>query len=566
MPTPVWLSRSNDVKKGVNEIIRRAMARAQERGELAEGVLPPLIVEYPKDERHGDYTTNVAMTMASQTGKPPRAIAETIVRFIEDAEGIIERVEVAGPGFINFFLKEAYWHYFLREADQQGKRYGEGELGKGKRALVEFLSANPTGPLHIGHGRIAAFGDSLANLLEKVGYEVEREYYVNDRGTQMQLLGQSVYSRYAEEGGRKVAFPPDGYQGAYIKGIAHAIKKEAGDKYLVPADEVVINALGEKAAQIILEWIKEDLERFRVRFDRWYREKDLYDSGLVPRLLDELRGKGYLYEDQGALWFKSTLFGDEKDRVVIRGNDATTYFASDIAYHKDKYDRGYDLLIDIWGADHHGYIPRMEAVIQALGYNRSTFKVILMQLVNLLRSGKQVSMSTRTGEFISLKEVIQEVGVDACRFFFMLRRAESPLDFDLELAKKEGTENPVYYVQYVHARVSSIFKKAAANEVEIPTFDNVDIALLSLPEERLLAKRVAIFPEFVEGMALALEPHRVTSYLQDVAGIFHSYYNKHRIISDDKEMTKSRILLIKVIQGVVRSALGLLGIAAPTEM
>jgi arginyl-tRNA synthetase len=554
------------VKKGVNEIIMRALARAQERGELAEGALPPLIVEYPKDERHGDYTTNVAMTMASQTGKPPRTIAETIVRFIEDAEGIIERVEVAGPGFINFFLKEAYWHYFLREADHQGERYGEGELGKGKRALVEFLSANPTGPLHIGHGRIAAFGDSLANLLEKVGYEVEREYYVNDRGTQMQLLGQSVYSRYAEEGGRKVAFPPDGYQGAYIEGIAHAIKKEAGDKYLVPADEVVINALGEKAAQIILGWIKEDLERFRVRFDRWYCEKNLYDSGLVPRLLDELRGKGYLYEDQGALWFKSTLFGDEKDRVVIRGNDATTYFASDIAYHKDKYDRGYDLLIDIWGADHHGYIPRMEAVIQALGYDRSTFKVILVQLVNLLRSGKQVSMSTRTGEFISLKEVIQEVGVDACRYFFMLRRAESPLDFDLELAKKEGTENPVYYVQYVHARVSSIFNKAAAKEVEIPTFDNVDIALLSLPEERLLAKRVAIFPEFVEGMALALEPHRVTSYLQDVAGIFHSYYNKHRIISDDKEMTKSRVLLVKVIQGVVRSALGLLGIAAPTEM
>jgi arginyl-tRNA synthetase len=566
MPTPSWLSRSNDVKKGVNEIIRRAMARAQERGELAEGTPSPLIVEYPRDERHGDYTTNVAMTMASQTGKPPRAIAETIVRFIEDAEGIIERVEVAGPGFINFFLKEAYWHYFLREADQQGKRYGEGELGKGKRALVEFLSANPTGPLHIGHGRIAAFGDSLANLLAKVGYEVEREYYVNDRGTQMQLLGQSVYSRYAEEGGREVTFPADGYQGAYIKGIAHAIKKEAGDKYLLPADQSIINALGEKAADIILGWIKEDLERFRVHFDRWYREKDLYDSGLVPQLLDELRGKGYLYEDQGALWFKSTLFGDEKDRVVIRGNDATTYFASDIAYHKDKYDRGYDLLIDIWGADHHGYIPRMEAVIQALGYDRSTFKVILVQLVNLLRAGKLVSMSTRTGEFISLKDVIQEVGVDACRYFFMLRRAESPLDFDLELAKKEGTENPVYYVQYVHARVSSIFKKAAANEVEIPTFDNVDIALLSLPEERLLAKRVAIFPEFVEGMALALEPHRLTAYLQDVAGIFHSYYNKCRIISDDKEMTNARVLLVKVIQGVVRSALGLLGIAAPTEM
>jgi arginyl-tRNA synthetase len=566
MPTTSWFSRTHNVKKGVNGIIRRAMAKAQERGELAEGALPPLIVEYPRDERHGDYSTNVAMTMASHIGKPPRAIAETIVRFIEDAEGVIERVEVAGPGFINFFLKEAYWHYFLREADQQGARYGEGDLGKGKRALVEFLSANPTGPLHIGHGRIAAFGDSLANLLEKVGYKVEREYYVNDRGTQMQLLGQSVYSRYAEEGGREVAFPADGYQGAYIGEIAHAIKKEEGDRYLVPPEQSIINALGEKAAEIILGWIKEDLGRFRVRFDRWFRERDLYNSGLVPRLLDELRGKGYLYEDQGALWFKSTLFGDEKDRVVIRGNDATTYFASDIAYHKDKYDRGYDLLIDIWGADHHGYIPRMEAVIQALGYDRSTFKVILIQLVNLLRAGKQVSMSTRTGEFISLKEVIDEVGVDACRYFFLLRRAESPLDFDVELAKKEGTENPVYYVQYVHARVSSIFKRAAANEVERPTFDSVDIALLRLPEERLLAKRVAVFPEFVEGMALALEPHRLTAYLQDLAGIFHSYYNRHRIISDDKELTKARVLLVKAIQGVVRSSLGLLGVAAPTEM
>jgi arginyl-tRNA synthetase len=554
------------VKKGLNEIIRRAITRGQEQGELDHVALPPLIVEYPRDERHGDYATNIAMAMASHTKKAPRAIAETIVRLIEDAEGIIERVEVAGPGFINFFLKEAYWHYFLREADQQGERYGEGELGKGKRALVEFLSANPTGPLHIGHGRIAAFGDSLANLLEKVGYQVEREYYVNDRGTQMHVLGQSVYSRYLEESGRAIAFPADGYQGAYIKEIARDIKKEEGDKYLRAPEEEAIDSIAHKAAEVILGWIKDDLKRFRVRFDRWYCETDLYTIGSVPRLLEELRGKGYLYENEGALWFKSTLFGEEKDRVVIRGNEETTYFASDIAYHKDKYDRGYDLLIDIWGADHHGYIPRMEAAIQAMGLNRSIFKVILVQLVNLLRDKKQVSMSTRTGEFTSLKDVIKEVGVDACRFFFLLRRADSPLDFDLELAKKEGTENPVYYVQYVHARVTSIFKKAAEMGVKVPTFEDADITLLRLPEERLLAKRVAIFPEFVEGMALALEPHRLTSYLQDLAGIFHSYYNKHRIISDDTEMTKARFLLVKVIRGVVRSALGLLGIAAPVEM
>jgi arginyl-tRNA synthetase len=554
------------MKKSLNEIIMRAITRGQERGELADGALPAFMVEYPREERHGDYATNIAMAMASRMGRPPRQIAEVIVNCIEDVEGIIDRVELAGPGFINFFLKEAYWHQCLREADQQGERYGEGGLGRGKRALVEFLSANPTGPLHIGHGRIAAFGDALANLLAKVGYAVEREYYVNDIGTQMRLLGRSVHLRYVQEWGREVAFPPDGYQGEYIKDIARAIKKEAGDTYLVDPSEERIGVMGEKAAEIILGWIKADLERFRVRFDRWYHERALYAVGFAPRLLETLRGKGYLYEDQGALWFKSTLFGDEKDRVVIRANDATTYFASDIAYHQEKYDRGYDLLIDIWGADHHGYIPRMEAVIQALGLDQSHFKVILVQLVNLLRGGKQVSMSTRSGEFTPLQEVMDEVGVDACRYFFMLRRADSPLDFDLELAKKEGVENPVFYVQYCHARIASIFKKATEQGVAVPTFAEVDISLLRLPEERLLAKRVAILPELLEGMAIALEPHRLTAYLQDLAGIFHSYYNKHRVISDDREMTKARFLLVKVVQGVVRSALGVLGIAAPKEM
>jgi arginyl-tRNA synthetase len=554
------------VKKGLSEIIMRAVTRGQERGELPGIDLPPLIMEYPRDEKHGDYATNIAMTLASHAERSPREIAETIVRYIEDDEGVIEQVEVAGPGFINFFLKADYWHHFLREAAQQGNRYGAGDIGGGKRVLIEFLSANPTGPLHIGHGRIAAFGDALANLLEKVGYRVEREYYVNDIGTQMQLLGRSVYLRYLQEWDKEIEFPPDGYQGAYISEIARIIKNEEGDTYLDSPEEDAINLMGERAAHIILGWIKDDLERFQVRFDKWYHEADLYTSGLVPRLLEELRDKEYLYENEGALWFKSTLFGDEKDRVVIRGNKTTTYFASDIAYHKDKYNRGYDDVIDIWGADHHGYIPRMEAAIQALGCDQSIFRVILVQLVNLLRGGKQVSMSTRTGEFTSLKEVMDEVGVDACRYFFMVRRADSPLDFDVELAKREGAENPVYYVQYVHARISSIFKKAAEDGVKVPTFEDVDISQLRLPEERLLAKRVAIFPEFLEGMALALEPHRLTAYLQDLAGIFHSYYNKHRVISDDEALTNARFLLVKAIQGVVHSALGVLGIVAPTEM
>jgi arginyl-tRNA synthetase len=554
------------VKKGLNEIIMRAIIRGQEQGELAVDALPPLLLEYPREERHGDYATNIAMAMASRTKKPPREIAETIIRCIEDEEGIIERVEVAGPGFINFFLKEDYWRHFLREADRKGERYGEGEQGKGKRVLLEFLSANPTGPLHIGHGRIAAFGDALANLLEKVGYQVEREYYVNDMGAQMQLLGRSVYLRYLQEWGKEIEFPTDGYQGEYIREIGRQIKEEEGDRYLLSPEEEIIDSIGHKASEVILGWIKDDLKRFRVRFDTWYRESDLYNSGVAPRLLAKLREEGYLYEDEGALWFKSTRFGDEKDRVVVRTNDAVTYFASDIAYHKNKYDRGYDLLIDIWGADHHGYIPRMEAAIAALGCDRSSFKAILVQLVNLWRGGKQVSMSTRTGEFTPLREVMDEVGVDACRYFFMLRRADSPLDFDLELAKKEGTENPVYYVQYVHARIASIFKKATEKDVEIPDFDDVDIALLRLPEERLLAKRVAVFPELLEGMALALEPHRLTAYLQDVAGLFHGFYNKHRVISEDRELTNARLLLVKAIQRVVHSALGVLGVVAPVEM
>jgi arginyl-tRNA synthetase len=554
------------VKKGLNEIIMRAITRGQEQGELIEGVLPPLVLEYPREERHGDYATNIAMALASRTKQSPQAIAETIVRYIDDEEGVIERMEVAGPGFINFFLKEGYWRDFLREALRKGQRYGEGEWGAGKRVLVEFLSANPTGPLHIGHGRIAAFGDALANLLEKVGYQVEREYYINDVGTQMHLLGQSVYLRYLQEWEKETEFPSEGYQGAYIRDIARHIKQEAGDRYLTLPEEQTIETLGQQASEIILDAIKNDLARFRVRFDTWYHESNLYEAGVAPRLLEELRERGYLYEKEGALWFKSTRFGDEKDRVVVRANGAVTYFASDIAYHKNKYDRGYDLFVDIWGADHHGYLPRMEAAIEALGCDKSRFQAILVQLVNLWRGGKQVSMSTRTGDFTSLQEVMDEVGVDACRYFFMLRRADSPLDFDLELAKKEGTENPVYYVQYVHARIASIFKKAEEKGVKIPAFDKVDISVLRLPEERLLAKRVAIYPELLEGMAQAMEPHRLTAYLQDLAGLFHGFYNRHRVISEDSEVTKARLLLVKAIQGVVHSALELLGVAAPVEM
>lgn len=554
------------MRKGVSEILLRAIQRAQKRGELAEGEIPPIDVEYPRDERYGDYASSIAMAIASQMGEEPKGIAQVIIKNIEDPGGIIDRAEIGGPGFINLYLKEAYWHHFLREADRLQEDYGAGDLGKGKRVLVEFLSANPTGPLHIGHGRIAAFGDTLANLLAKVGYMVEREYYINDKGTQLRLLGESVLSRYGELFGEDIPLPQDGYQGGYIKDIARDIKGAEGDRYLKLPRGEAIALLGDKAAGEILVWIKEDLERFRVRFDRWYHEKELYQRGEVERVLGLLRQKGFLYEQGGAIWFKSTLFGDEKDRVVIRGNEEETYFASDIAYHQDKYDRGYDLIIDIWGADHHGYVPRMQGAIEALGHDRGAFRVILVQLVNLVRDKRPVGMSTRSGEFTSLREVIDEVGIDACRYFFMLRRAESPLDFDLELAKRQEADNPVYYVQYAHARVSSLFKKAARQGLAVPNFDQVDISLLKLPEERLLAKRVAIFPELLEGMALAMEPHRLTSYLQDLAAAFHSYYNRHRIISEDRGLTQARLLLSKLVKDVVRSALGIIGVDAPTEM
>jgi len=554
------------VKRGLSEIILTAIRRGQEMGEIAEGPLPSLTLEYPKEEKYGDYATNIAMIMASKEGKSPRELAKIILRWLKDEEEIIERVEVAGPGFINFFLKEDYWCYFLKEAEQQGKKYGDGKLGKGERVLLEFLSANPTGPLHIGHGRIAAFGDALANIMEKVGYKVEREYYINDIGTQMKLLGRSVYLRYLQKCGKEVEFSDNGYQGEYVREIASQIAEEEGDKYLLLREGEVIDCLGKKTSEVILEWIKDDLKRFRVHFDRWYKERELYREDFATRILGELQKRGYIYEAEGALWFKSTSFGDEKDRVVVRANGATTYFASDIAYHKVKYDRGYNLLVNIWGADHHGYLPRMEAAIQAMGCNKSSFKVILVQLVNLWRGGKQVSMSTRTGEFTSLREVMDEVGVDACRYFFMLRRQDSPLDFDLELAKREGTENPVYYVQYAHARIASILKKAEEKDVKIPAFDEVDISLLRLPEEKGLIKRVVIFPELLEGIAVSLEPHRITYYLQDLAGLFHSYYNKHRVISENKDMTNARFLLVKIVKGVLQNSLGLLGIAAPEEM
>jgi len=548
----------------LKSIVLEAIKRAIERGKLPPvDPLPSIVLEYPPEERWGDYATSVAMPLAQKVGVPPRQVAEAIAE--EIGGGVIKGVEVAGAGFINLTLEDRVWFEALKEANLRGEKYGRRELGKGKRVLIEFLSANPTGPLHIGHGRIAAIGDILANVLEAAGYEVEREYYINDVGAQMEALGRSVYARYMELWGKEVPFPEDGYQGEYIREIAMMLKEEEGERYLRIPEEEAVEELKERAKEIILEGIKGDLEAFRVRFDHWVREASLYEGGLVEEALDALREKGLLYEADGALWFRSTLFGDEKDRVVIRANGTTTYFTSDISYHREKFRRGYDLLVDIWGADHHGYVPRVQAALRALGFEEGKLKIILVQLVNLMRGGKRISMSTRAGEFTTLREVMEEVGVDACRYFFMLRRADSPVDFDLELAKRQSAENPVYYVQYAHARISSIFRKAAERGIPLPEGE-VNLGPLKLPEERGLAKRIGLFPDLIEEMALSFEPHRLIPYLQDMVSLFHSYYNKHRVLTEDGDLTAARLYLVRAIRVVVRNSLSLLGIEAPEEM
>src|SRR3990172_8718815 len=526
--------------------------------------LPFIDVEATKDIRHGDYATNVAMMLASLVKMNPRRIAEIIVSQISAQDHFLEKIEIAGPGFINFFIKEEMWRKLLEEIERAGEHYGENDLGKGQRVQVEFVSANPTGPLHIGHARGAVVGDVIANILDASHYSVFREYYINDAGNQMNNLGRSVLLRCQELQGDKVPFPDDCYQGDYIKDLAREILRKEGDHWLTK--EGAIPHFTEYAAREILEGIKADLRDFAVVFDGYFSEKELYKNDEVLKLLAFLEEKGFIYREGDTRWFKTTAFGDEKDRVVVRRNGEPTYFAADIAYHKNKFDRGFDRIIDVWGADHHGYIPRMLAAVQSLGHEKDSLKIVLVQLVNLLRDGKPVAMSTRSGEFVTMKEVVDEVGKDAARYNFLMRRSDSHLDFDLELVKKQSNENPVYYVQYAHARICSIFGMAEERGYEIPAYADIDVGRLDLPEETVLIKTVTRFPEVIEGAAQALEPHRLTFYLLELAGIFHNYYNKHRVLSEERDITLARLLLVKSVRVVLRSGLNLLGVSAPEKM
>jgi len=556
------------MKSRLRTLLQDAVKACVNQGVLDIEEVPFIEIDITKEAAFGDYASNIAMVLASRVkGKlPPRKIAEVIRGHIQDNHGMLAKVEVAGPGFMNFFIREGVWSTLLSDVDALGDRYGSSDYGKGKNAHIEFVSANPTGPLHIGHARGAVVGDVIANIAAASGFSVFREYYVNDAGNQMNNLGKSVLYRYLELLGEDVEFPESCYQGDYIRELAGEIIDRNGDIYRSKNQEEAVRLFTDYAAGAILAEIKEDLRAFGVIFDNYYSERSLYKDDRVATLLKELEEKHVVYSDGETLWFKTTNFGDEKDRVVVRRNGEPTYFAADIAYHHDKYIRGFDTIIDVWGADHHGYIPRMSACIEALGHDRNSLKIVLIQLVSLLRDGMPVPMSTRAGEFVTMKEVVDEVGKDAARYNFLMRRSDSHLEFDLELAKKQSNENPVYYVQYAHARICSIVRNAGEKGSTIPAYEEVDLRCLKLPEEVNLIKTIIRFPEVVEGAAIALEPHRLTFYLNDLAALFHSYYNKHRVLSDDESLSKARLFLIKTILTVVRNALRLLGVSAPERM
>ncbi len=547
--------------------VKRALDTLASEGRLPKPVPIPEI-EMTRDRKFGDYATNVAMILGSKTGRNPRDLAQEIAEKIRaaDAGGELKDVSVAGPGFINMTMGPAFWTRILRSVLEEGAEFARTDIGEGRKVQVEFVSANPTGPLHVGHGRGAALGDALANILECSGFGVEREYYINDAGNQIQTLGRSVFTRYLQAFGRDVPFPDEGYRGEYIMELAALLKGSEGDRYLKMRDSEAIESIATRASELILEDIRSDLEEFGVRFDLWFSEKKLLGKGKVDEALNDLDARGCMYRHEGALWFNSTEKGDDKDRVMVKSDGALTYFATDVAYHRDKFDRGVDRVIDIWGADHHGYVARMKAAVQALGRDPDDLQVLLLQLVNLSRKGQPVAMSTRSGEFVTLREVREEVGRDAARFIFLTRKADSKLDFDLDLAKEQSNENPVYYVQYAHARICSILRNAREKGVSAPLPEDVDPSFLDLPEERELIRSMAALPEVVEGAALALEPHRITTWLRDISTTLHNYYFHHRVLTEDTAVTGSRLALVLGVRTVIAKALSLLGVTAPERM
>ncbi len=562
------------------------------RGDLALDAIPVYQIEVPKQAEHGDYSTNVAMVLAKPCKRTPRELAGLIAAKLSNSD-FFERIDVAGPGFINFLIHDKGVFQVVNQIHAERADYGRSQLGRGITIHVEYVSANPTGPLHIGHGRGAAIGSSIANLLQSCGFDVCREYYVNDAGRQMDILALSVWLRYLESFGHVVDFPAQAYQGAYIEEIATQIRARRDDTLLVngvefkPAapgtdpervlDDMIATAkhllgearyeeIQESAKNSILEEIKSDLTDFGVLFDVWYSEASLSERGLIDQAVDALVERGHVFDEGGARWFRSSDFGDEKDRVVVRDNGVNTYFAADIAYHQDKFARGYENVIDIWGADHHGYIARVKAAIQATGVDPERLEILLVQFASLFRSGEKVAMSTRAGEFVTLKQLVKEVGVDAARFFYVMRRSDQHLEFDLDLATAQSNDNPVYYVQYAHARICSVMRQLG--ERKLSTIEDLTVLdeFLVEPKERALAVLLSRYPDVVEAACSSREPHQLTNYLRELATRFHAYYNVHKVLVRDDSLRSARIKLIGAVRQVVANGLGILGISAPSEM
>ncbi|BCN92458.1 arginine--tRNA ligase [Thiomicrorhabdus immobilis] len=587
------------MKQQIAQILTEVVQKLKQQGVIPEDTNPRINVENTRDKSHGDFATNLAMMMTKQAGMPPRELAQKIVELVADA-AVVQKVEIAGPGFINFFVDDSAKFDVVQAIFEQKADFGKCNVGQGRSVLVEFVSANPTGPLHVGHGRGAAYGASVANLLEVAGFNVAKEYYVNDAGRQMDILATSVWLRYLEQCGEQFTFPSNGYKGDYIYTICDSLQAQFATTLQKPAlevfagitpdegqeggdkekhiDDLILkakNLLGshhyeavfKAAIDSILSDIKEDLAGFNVKFDEWFSERSLMDSGVIDAAISKLQEAGKIYEKDGALWFKSTEYGDEKDRVVVRDNGIKTYFASDIAYHFNKLERGFDVLIDIWGSDHHGYVPRVKAAMEAMGTNADALQVLLVQFAVLYRGGEKLAMSTRSGQFVTLRELREEVGSDAARFFYVQRKSEQHMDFDLDLAKSKSNENPVYYIQYAHARICRVLSQAESQGYTLDIQAGLsNLNKLEEEHEINLATELAKYPEIVARAAAVYEPHQIAYYLKDLAHGLHSYYNASQFIVEEEATRQARLTLICAVQQVLQNGLAIIGVSAPEKM
>ena len=553
-----------NIVEQIQQQVKDALHDAVIKANIIEGEVPDIILETPRQKENGDYATNIAMRLTKLAKMPPRNVAEAIIEQLDKEAVSIEKIEVAGPGFINITLKKDYLQDVVRTVFEKGAEYGRSDAGQHERIQVEFVSANPTGDLHLGHARGASLGDALCNVLDFAGYDVEREYYINDAGNQIDNLARSVEARYFQALGVEMDMPEDGYRGQDIIGIGKQLVEEYGDKYQNVSEQERYDFFRSYGLEVELNKLKTDLANFRVQFDNWFSETTLYGSGKIENALNKLRENGHVYEEDGATWFRSTTFGDDKDRVLIKKDGSFTYITPDIAYHEDKIQRGFDKLINIWGADHHGYIPRMKAAIEALGYEKDTLEVIVSQMVQLYKDGERMVMSKRTGKAVTLRELVEEVGLDAVRYFFVMRSGDTQMDFDLDLAVSESNENPVYYAQYAHARISSILRQAAASDLEASL---EHLALLTAEHEIDLLKKVGDFPKVIADAAKARAPHRIANYIQELAATFHSFYNAEKVLDPtNRERSEARLALITATRTTLANALKLIGVSAPERM